>query len=209
VIRTLLAAAFFSLCAITARAEPVAPDMMVLNTANEVLEIIKNDKDIQAGNQAKFSAMLEEKILPHFDLDRIPRIMLGKYWDEATKEQQQAFVREFIAFISRIYASGLSEYHNQTVKCEPPRERPGKTDVMVKMLILQPGNDPGQVDFGLGKTGDEWKIYDVVIDGVSLMVTYRGQFLPLVKQSGMDGLIQKLAEKNQQPSSAVTVSKAK
>lgn len=183
----------------TVAAETVAPDTLVCTTVSEVLDIIKHDTEIQSGNSPKFIAMLDNKVMPHFDMDRMSRIMLGKYWENATKEQQDAFIKEFVAFASRVYGTGLSDTGNKTIKCEPPRPHANNGDVTVKMLVLQPGTETGQVDLYLSKTADEWKVYDIILEGISLMVTYRGQFTPLARQSGMDGLIQKLVERNKQP----------
>lgn len=201
-ILNLLAAVALTLAALTAVADATPPDMLVKNTANEVLEIIKKDKDIQAGDMRKITALAEEKILPHFDFERMSRMVLGKHWNKASKEQQAQFIAEFRALLIRTYASALSKYRNQTIEYKPLRAQPTDTDVTVKTQILQPGGQPLPIDYSLVKNGDDWKVYDVVIEGVSLVTNYRGQFAAEVKQSGMDGLIQRLADKNKQPSSA-------
>lgn len=174
----------------------VAPDALVKTTAEDVLTIIKNDKDIQAGNQAKIFALAEEKILPNFNFDRVSRIVLGKNWNAATKEQQDAFQKEFKTLLIRTYASALSKYKNQTIEYKPLRAQPSDTEVSVKTQINQPGGQPIEVDYSLAKETDGWKVFDIVIEGVSLVTNYRGQFNDVVRQSGMDGLIQKLVEKN-------------
>lgn len=181
-----------------AAAESFAPDVLVKNTANEVLEIIKKDKDIQAGDMHRITELAEEKILPHFDFVRMSRIVLGKHWNRASKEQQEQFISEFRTLLIRTYASALAKYRNQTIDYKPLRAQPGDADVSVKTQILQPGGPPLSIDYGLGRSGESWKVYDVVIEGVSLVTNYRGQFSTEVKQSGMDGLIQRLAEKNRQ-----------
>jgi phospholipid transport system substrate-binding protein len=183
-------------------AEDVAPDVLVKNTANDVLEIIKKDKDIQSGDMRKISALAEEKILPHFDFERMSRMVLGKHWSKATKEQQQQFINEFRSLLIRTYASALTKYRNQNIEYKPFRAQPGETDVTVRTQIQQPGGQPLPIDYSLVKREDGWKVYDVVIEGVSLVTNYRGQFASEVRQSGMDGLIQRLAEKNKQGSSS-------
>jgi phospholipid transport system substrate-binding protein len=192
------------LIALGAAADAVAPDVLVKNTANEVLEIIKKDKDIQSGDMRKVTSLAEEKILPHFDFERMSRMVLGKNWNRASKEQQEKFIGEFRSLLIRTYASALTKYRNQVIEYKPLRAQPTDTDVTVKTQIVQPGGQPLPIDYSLWKKDDAWKVYDVVIEGVSLVTNYRGQFSTEVKQSGMDGLIQRLADKNRQPSSAVS-----
>jgi len=187
----------FALMAFTnfAMAE-VAPDALVKSTAEDVLAVVKKDKDIQSGDQQKIFALAEEKILPNFDFDRVCRMVLGKHWNSASKEQQESFQREFRSLMLRTYASALSKYRNQTIEYKPFRAQAGDSEVTVKTQILQPGGQPIGVDYSLVKKGDTWKVFDIVIEGVSLVTNYRGQFNNEIRQSGIDGLIQKLAEKN-------------
>lgn len=182
----------------------VAPDVLVKSTADEVLAIVKKDKDIQNGDQKKIFALAEEKILPNFDFDRVCRMVLGKNWNSATKEQQAAFQREFRSLMLRTYATALSKYRNQTIEFKPLRAQPNDTEVTVKTQILQPGGQPVGVDYSLEKKAEGWKVYDIVIEGVSLVTNYRGQFSNEIRQSGMDGLIQKLVEKNKGAADKVT-----
>lgn len=189
----------FTLLAFAAGAyAEIAPDALVRSTAEEVLEIVKKDKDIQAGDQKKIFALAEEKILPNFNFDRVSQLVLGKSWTKATKEQQEAFQKEFRSLMLRTYATALSKYRNQTIEYKPLRAQPADKEVTVKTLILQPGGQPVAVDYTLEKSGESWKVFDIVIEGVSLVTNYRGQFSTEVRQSGLDGLIQKLVEKNKQ-----------
>jgi phospholipid transport system substrate-binding protein len=185
-----------------AAANDMAPDALVKATATDVLDIIKKDKDIQNGDMRKITALAEEKILPHFDFERMSRMVLGKHWSRASKEQQQQFIAEFRSLLIRTYASALTKYRNQTIEYKPFRAQPSDTDVTVKTQIVQPGGQPLPIDYSLVKKEDGWKVYDVVIEGVSLVTNYRGQFSTEVRQSGMDGLIQRLAEKNKQGSAS-------
>jgi phospholipid transport system substrate-binding protein len=187
-----------------ATANDQAPDALVKSTANDVLDIIKKDKDIRNGDMRKISVLAEEKILPHFDFERMSRMVLGKHWGRATKEQQQQFIAEFRSLLIRTYASALTKYRNQTIEYKPFRAQPGDTEVTVKTQIIQPGAQPLPIDYSLVKKEDGWKVYDVAIEGVSLVTNYRGQFSTEVRQSGMDGLIQRLAEKNKQGAAAAT-----
>lgn len=176
----------------------VAPDLLVKTTAEEVLEIVKNDKEIQAGNQAKIFALAEEKILPNFNFERVCKLVLGKNYAKATKEQQEKFQTEFRTLLLRTYASALSKYRNQKIEFKPFKGEPDATQATVKTEIIQPGGQPIAIDYSLAKQADGWKVYDIVIEGVSLVTNYRSQFSNEIRQNGIDGLIQKLAEKNKQ-----------
>jgi len=180
----------------------IAPDALVKSTAEEVLEIVKKDKDIQAGDQKKIFALAEEKILPNFNFDRVSQLVLGRSWTKASKEQQDAFQKEFRSLMLRTYATALSKYRNQVIEYKPLRSQPTDKEVTVKTLILQPGGQPVAVDYTLEKTDSSWKVFDIVIEGVSLVTNYRSQFSSEIRQSGMDGLIQKLVEKNKQAGAA-------
>ena len=187
---------FFLAASVQTALAEVAPDELVKSTANDVLTIVKQDKDIQAGNIAKITALAEEKILPNFNFDRVSRMVLGKHWRTATPEQKEAFKIQFRDLLIRTYASALSKYQNQTIEFKPLRMQPGDKEVIVRSEIIQPGGQPIAVDYSLEKAGDSWKVYDIVIEGVSLVTNYRGQFSEEVKRSGLEGLIQKLSEKN-------------
>jgi phospholipid transport system substrate-binding protein len=174
----------------------MAPDVLVKTTADEVLEIVKNDKDIQAGDQKKIFKLAEEKILPNFNFERVSHLVLGKYWTRATKDQQEAFQREFRSLLLRTYATALSKYRNQKIEYKPLRAQPGDTKVTVKTQVIQPDGPPIAIDYSLEKLPEGWKVYDIVIEGVSLVTNYRGQFGNEIRQSSLDGLIQKLTDKN-------------
>ena len=173
-----------------------SPDALVKRTAEDVMAIVKNDKDIQAGNQDKIFALAEEKILPNFNFDRVSRLVLGKNWTKATPDQKAAFQTEFRTLLLRTYATALSKFKNQTIEYKPLRLADGANTAAVKTVILQPGGQPIAVDYSLEKQADAWKVYDIVIEGVSLVTNYRGQFTQEVRQNGLDSLIKKLAEKN-------------
>ena len=172
------------------------PDELVKRTAEDVLAIVKADKDIQAGNQDKIYALAEEKILPNFNFDRVSRLVLGKNWTKATPEQKTAFQAEFRTLLLRTYATALSKYKNQVIEYKPLRMTDGANSASVKTQILQQGGQPIAVDYTLAKEKDAWKVYDIVIEGVSLVTNYRGQFSQEVRQNGLDSLIKKLSDKN-------------
>lgn len=178
-------------------AEAVAPDVLVKKTADEVLEIVKNDKDIQAGDQKKIFDLAETKILPNFDFERVCRLVLGRNWANATDEQKAQFQKEFRSLLLRTYSSALSKYQNQTIEYLPFRLQPDATRATVKTRILQPGGQPIGLDYTLEKGPNGWKVFDIVIEDVSLVTNYRSQFNNEIRQvGGMDGLIQRLVEKN-------------
>jgi len=174
----------------------MTPDQLVKKTADDVIEVIENDKDIQAGNQQKIFALAEEKILPNFDFEKVSRLVLGKNWTNATPEQKTAFQAEFKTLLMRTYATALSKYKNQTIEYKPFRMEAGADSATVKTAIQQPGGDPISVDYSLGKKADDWKVFDIVIEGVSLVTNYRSQFAQEIRQNGLDSLTKKLADKN-------------
>ena len=203
-VQFLIAAAFTLNAAMAAAIE--APDELVKKTAEDVLGVVKQDKDIQAGNQQKIFALAEEKIMPNFNFDRVSRMVLGKNWTKATPEQKAAFQAEFRTLLLRTYATALSKYRNQTIEYKPLRMQPGDTTASVKTVILQPGGQPIAVDYTLAleKQPEAWKVYDIVIEGVSLVTNYRSQFAQEIRQNGLDSLIKKLAEKNKSTNVAQT-----
>ncbi|MBC7756504.1 MAG: ABC transporter substrate-binding protein [Bdellovibrio sp.] len=174
-----------------------APDELVKRTAEDVLTIVKADKDIQSGNQEKLFALAQEKILPNFNFDKVSRLVLGKNWTKATPEQKTGFQAEFKSLLLRTYSTALSKYKNQTIEYAPLRMADGATSASVKTSILQPGGQPIAVNYSLEKQADAtWKVYDIVIEGVSLVTNYRGQFAQEIRQNGLDSLNKKLADKN-------------
>jgi phospholipid transport system substrate-binding protein len=174
----------------------ISADELVRQTAEDVLNTIKSDKDIQAGNQQKIFALAEEKILPNFDFDRVCRMVLGKNWKAATPEQQAIFQKEFRSLLLRTYATALGKYKNQVIEYKPMRAEPDAKNVSVKTQILQAGGQPIAVDYSLVKADGGWKVYDIVIESVSLVTNYRSQFSNEIRTNGLDSLNKKLAEKN-------------
>lgn len=189
-------------CTATLALANVPADVFVKGVADDVLAIVKKDKDIQNGDQEKIFALAEEKILPNFNFDHVCRLVLGKNFSKASQEQQDAFQKEFRTLLIRTYASALSKYRNQTIEYKPIRDVSDDKQVSVKTQILQPGGQPIAVDYTLEQIGGVWKVYDITIEGVSLVTNYRGQFGNEVRQGGMDGLIQKLVEKNKSNATA-------
>lgn len=174
----------------------IGPDELVRKTADDVISIIKQDKDIQAGDANKIYKLAEEKILPYFDFERISRLVLGKAWRTATDDQKTQFKYEFKNLLLRTYAVALSKYKDQKIEYKPLRMKPTDEIVTVKTEIIQSGAQPIDVDYALAKQDNGWLVIDIIIEGVSLVTNYRSQFASEIKRNGMDSLIKELANKN-------------
>jgi phospholipid transport system substrate-binding protein len=174
-------------------ASDTPPDVLARTTTQEVLEILKKDKALQNGNTARLYQLVEAKILPNFDFNRMTQLALGKHWPRATPQQKQALVTEFRNLLVRTYSSSLTAFTNQTVDFKPLVAPAGATDVTVRTEIRQPGGQPIPIDYAMYKTDFGWKVYDVTIDSVSLVTNYRSSFSSTIRQSGIDGLIKTLA----------------
>ena len=185
-------------CAIgVVQAEMLAPDELIRVTVADVIAVIKTDKDIQAGSQEKTLALVEEKVLPHFDFERMTQLAVGKHWRQATPEQRQALTREFRNKLVRTYTKAFTVYRDQTVEVKPLRMGADITDeATVKTLINKPGSQPIPVDYEMKKSDNGWKAFDISIEGVSMVMSYRGTFTSQIEQGGIDGLIKTLSDKN-------------
>jgi len=177
-------------------AEVIAPDALIKNTVQEVIAVIKQDKGIQAGDQKKITALVDAKVLPHFDFARMTQLAVGKYWRTATPEQKQALVTEFRNMLVRTYTKVFTVYRDQTVDVKPFRMAADDTEVTVKTIINKPGSQPVPVDYEMKKAADGWKVFDISIEGVSMVMSYRGTFASQIDESGIDGLIKTLSDKN-------------
>lgn len=183
-----------------ALAAELPPDVLVKNTSQEVLTILRQDKEIQGGSQKKLFDLVETKVLPHFDFNRMTMLAVGKHWPRATPGQQQALANEFRTLLVRTYSNSLSAYKDQTIDYKPLKMAPSDTDVVVKIVVAQPGGQPVPIDYSLEKTPNGWKVYDVVVDNVSLVTNYRSSFGTEIRDKGIDGLIKTLADKNRSES---------
>jgi phospholipid transport system substrate-binding protein len=177
-------------------AQQLGPEELVKKVTDDVLATVKNDKDLAAGDRQKALKLAEEKVLPLIDFEEATRLAVGRSWREATPEQRKKLTDEFRRMLVRTYSSAIQRYEGQTMKVMPSRSKPGDTDVTVHNQYIRPGAKPVQLDYQMRKTDAGWKIYDIVVEGVSLVLTYRSEFDAVVKQSGIDGLIKRLAEKN-------------
>jgi phospholipid transport system substrate-binding protein len=176
-----------------ALADDTPPDVLARTTSQEVVAILKQDKEMQNGNQSKVYQLVEAKILPNFDFNRMTQLAVGKHWPRATAKQKQSLVTEFRNLLVRTYSRSLTEFSNQTIEFKPMTIKPEDTDVTVHSEIRQPGGQPIPIDYSMYKTAFGWKVYDVTIDSVSLVTNYRASFSSTIRQSGIDGLIKTLA----------------
>jgi phospholipid transport system substrate-binding protein len=173
-----------------------APDALVKRVSQEALQIIKTDPNVQAGDQARIRDLIETKLTPHFDIDRMTALAAGRAYRSATPEQKKRLGEEFKTLLIRTYSSALRQYRDQTIDYKPLRGDPAATDVVVRTEVIRPGQAPVQIDYSMGKTPDGWKAYDIVVGGVSLVTNYRDEFTQQVQAGGIDGLIKSLAAKN-------------
>jgi phospholipid transport system substrate-binding protein len=173
-----------------------APDAMVKRVSQEILQIVKTDPKVQAGDQARTREVVESKLLPNFDFTRMTALAMGRNWRQATPEQQQRLTNEFRSLLVRTYAGALNQYRDQQLAYKPLRAEDKATDVIVRTEVVRPGQQPVQIDYGMEKSGDSWKCYDVIVGGVSLVTNYRDEFNEQIRSGGIDGLIRTLAEKN-------------
>jgi phospholipid transport system substrate-binding protein len=192
----LLAAAAVIAAAPLARAEDTPPDQLVKNVTLEVVDIIAKDKDIRAGNRTKLVELIDAKVLPHFNFTSMTALALGQSWNKATPEQKKRLTDEFRTLLVRTYASALAAYSDQKFDFRPLRAKPTDTDVTVQVRVLQPGAQPVPIDYSMEKTAAGWKVYDVMVGGVSLVANYRTEFNNVVRESGIDGLVKNLNAKN-------------
>lgn len=176
------------------------PDVLARTTTQEVLTILKQDKELQNGNLGKVYQLVEAKILPNFDFNRMTQLVIGKHWTRATAQQKQSLVTEFRNLLVRTYSSSLTAFTNQTVEFKSLKLKPNDVDVTVHSEIRQPGGQPIPIDYSMYKTAFGWKIYDVTIDGVSLVTNYRSSFSSTIRQNGIDGLIKTLADQSNRSS---------
>ena len=176
-----------------------APDALVKRVAEDVLSTIRSDKDLQAGNQAKVKQLIETKLAPHFDFARMTALAVGRNWRSANSEQQQQLTDQFRTLLVRTYSGALTGYRDNTMDYKPLRMNAGDSEVIVRTEVRRPGQAPVQIDYNMGKTPEVWKVYDVVVAGVSLVTNYRDEFNDIVRNSGIDGLIKALDTKNKGP----------
>jgi phospholipid transport system substrate-binding protein len=194
--KTILAAAALALAAGTIQAQTTPPDALVKEVMLDIQHVIVTDKEIRGGDQAKTVQLIEQKALPHFNQTGMTALAVGVHWRKATPEQKKRLVEEFRTLILRTYASSLSAFGEQTFQFRPVKLKPEDTDVTVQVRVLQSGSQPIVVEYDMEKTAAGWKCYDVRIAGISLVVNYRTEFGIIVRDKGIDGLVEALTTKN-------------
>ncbi len=192
------AALAFAVVASAALAQE-APDALVKRVAEDVLQITRTDPKVQAGDKQRIKEVVETKLLPNFDFERITALAMGRNWRQATPEQQKELVEQFRQLLVRTYSGALTQYRDQTMDYKPLRADANATDVTVKTEVVRKGQAPVQIDYSMAKTPAGWKVYDVVVAGVSLVTNYRDEFNEQVKAGGVDGLVKSLVAKNTAP----------
>jgi phospholipid transport system substrate-binding protein len=177
-------------------AQDVAPDALVKTVTLEVVELIAKDKELRAGGRSKLVDVIEAKVLPHFNFAAMTALAMGQSWGKASPEQRKRLVEEFKTLLVRTYASALAAYSEQKFDFRPLRAKPNDTDVTVNVRVMQPGAQPVTIDYSMEKTASGWKVYDVMVGGVSLVANYRTEFNAMVREAGIEGLIKNLQAKN-------------
>ncbi len=192
---TVLFSAFlFSAGEVSAQQE--APDVLIKRVSQEILELAQTDKQVQAGNQQRIIEVVQNKVIPHVNFQRMTALAAGRFWREATPEQQAALTTEFRTLLIYTYSGAIAQVRNQVLEFKPMRAAAEDDEVEVRSMVLQPRGEPIQLNYRLEKTAAGWKIYDVNILGAWLVETYKGTFSAEIGKGGIDGLIKALAERN-------------
>jgi phospholipid transport system substrate-binding protein len=190
--------AFLTVFAFPAAAQaPVAPDEKIRVLSAKVLERIRADPGLKAGDINRISQFVDEMVMPHVNFERMTALAVGRNWRQATPEQQKRLMEEFRALLLRTYSGALSAVQDQSIEVRPFRGDPTEKEVVVRTQVLQPRGEPVQLDYRLERAGNDWRIFDVNVLGLWLVETYRNQFAQEISARGIDGLIQTLAERNQ------------
>jgi phospholipid transport system substrate-binding protein len=198
---TLGFAAWLALGGASARAQllqppPERPDALMRAATAEVIAVLR--QDLGAGRPTDVAVLVEDKILPLFDFDRMTRIAMARNWRLASPEQQAALVVQFRTLLVRTYSTALSEYRDQEIEYRPLRGVAGDTEVLVRSFLRRPGTEPLTIDYDMEDGLAGWKVFDVKIAGISLVLNYRESFAAAVRSGGIEGLIKSLADRNRQ-----------
>jgi phospholipid transport system substrate-binding protein len=173
-----------------------APDVLIKRISEDVMSAAKSDKDIQGGNSARIQQLVNEKILPYVDFQRMTSLAAGRYWRDATPDQQKQLTAEFRTLLMFTYSGAISQIRDQKIEYRPLRADPSDTEVVVNTQVIQPRSEPIQLSYRLAKSPGGWKIYDMNVLGAWLVETYKGSFASEIGKSGVDGLIKTLSDKN-------------
>lgn len=191
----LLVSAAAALSIAFAHAQELAPDALVKRTTDEIIANIKKDREL-AANSRKLIEMVDAKVLPHFNFTRMTMLAVGRPWRDASPAQRDQLVRQFRTLLVRTYSTALEQYSNQTIDVKPAAVKPGENEATVRTQIVQPGGQPIPMDYRMEKTDQGWKVFDVTVEGVSIVTTYRSTFANEVTKGGIDGLIKTISDQN-------------
>ena len=181
--------------ATAAPAQP--PDQMVQQTANQVLDKIRQNRDSLSKDPGQMYQLASELVLPHFDFDFMSQLVLGKYWRDATPQQRQRFAEAFKHMMVRSYGNALLAYNNETIKWEPmPKPAPGVAEATVRSSVVRRNGPPVPINYALHVKNNDWLVYDITVDAISIVTNYRGAFTAEIRKSGIDGLIARLEQKS-------------
>ncbi len=175
-----------------------APDEFIRSLSSQIIERIRTDKDLQAGDLRKVNQFVDETVMPNFDFERMTALAVGRSWRDATPEQQKQLMAEFRQLLVRTYSGALSSVKDQQIRVKPMRNAPTDTEVTVRSEVVSSKGDPIQIDYRLEKSANGWRIYNLNVLGVWLVETYRNQFSQEITNKGIDGLIKSLADRNRQ-----------
>lgn len=178
-----------------AHAQDLAPDALVRKTTDDIVASIRADKDL-AKNSRKLIELVDAKVLPHFNFTRMTMLAVGRPWRDASASQREQLVRQFRTLLVRTYSTALEQYSDQTIDVKPAVMKPGDTETTVRTQVNQKGGPPIPMDYRMEKTPQGWKVFDVTVEGVSIVTTYRSTFATEVNKSGIDGLIKTISDQN-------------
>ena len=175
-----------------------SPDELVRDTADKMITKLKEEREVVATDPGRIYELVNAIVLPHFDFEYMSQSVLAKYWRRATPDQKSAFVGEFRTLLVRTYATSLSQYTDEKIHYLPFRSKADDSEVTVRTEVDQPGAFPIPIDYRLHRKGDQWMVFDVVIDDVSLVTNYQSSFANQIRQLGLDSFIANLAQRNRQ-----------
>ena len=184
------------LCAGVAAGATESARRMVVNVSNQVIHVLKENPDLTQRAPGAIYKLLDRDVAPHFDFDAIARLVLGHYWREASPQQRQRFIREFRTYLVRSYAVSLERYKDQKIEYMPLRAPAADNEVTVRSEVQQQNGPPVPIDYRMHRENGEWKVYDVIVDGVSMVASNRNSFAEEIRQGGIDRLIDQLAAHN-------------
>ena len=188
-------------------AQEIEPNALLQSTTLEVITAIKRERDLHGGQPKQVAALVETKVLPLFDFTRMTQIAVARNWRLATPEQRLTLTAEFKTLLVRTYSTALSSYRDQVIEFRSLRSVPADTEVTVRSVVKQSGTAPIAMDYDMEKTPAGWKVFDIKVEGISLVTTYRDTFAEIIRDGGVDGLIKALEDKNKQRDTGSTAPK--